>query len=131
MRFLAILVGAVAFAGPCRAAEPVNYLREVKPILAGRCTACHGALQQKRGLRLDTAALIRKGGKSGPAIVPGKSSESLLIEAVTGNGRPRMPPEKQGAALTAQQIATLRRWIDEGAKAPDEPIPPDPRQHWA
>ncbi len=131
MRFLAILIAAVAFAGVSPAADPVDYLREVKPILAGRCTACHGALQQKRGLRLDTAGLIRKGGKSGPAIVPGKSSESLLIDAVTGNGRPRMPPETEGAALTAQQIATLRRWIDEGAKAPEEPIPPDPRRHWA
>jgi hypothetical protein len=42
-----------------------------------------------------------------------------------------MPPEKEGEALTAQQIETLRSWIDQGAKAPDEPIPEDPRKHWA
>src|SRR5262249_27525028 len=131
MRLSALLLMAGVLVPAARAADPVDYLRDVKPILSGRCYACHGALQQKRGLRLDNAALIRKGGKSGPAIVPGKSEESLLIEAVTGNGRLRMPPEKDGSALTPKQIETLKAWIDQGAKAPDEPIPPDPRKHWA
>src|SRR5205823_9815868 len=74
-------------------AEPVDYLRDVKPLLKAKCYACHGGLQQKARLRLDTAESIRKGGRSGPAVIPGKSSESVLIEAVTGSGRKRMPPD--------------------------------------
>jgi hypothetical protein len=128
---VAVIHSCIFIASSTSAAPPVDYLREVKPILSARCYACHGALQQKRGLRLDAAALIRKGGKSGPAIVPGKSQESLLIDAITGKNRLRMPPEKEGAALTPKQVETLRTWIDQGAQAPDEPIPPDPRLHWA
>ena len=74
----AILLAVVAGAGP-----EVDYARDVKPILAARCTSCHGAIRQKAGLRLDTADLIRRGGDSGPAIEPGQSGESLLIERVT------------------------------------------------
>jgi hypothetical protein len=124
------LVIALLVAIPA-AAEPVDYLRDVKPILKERCFACHGALRQKSGLRLDSAALIRKGGKGGKVVLPGKSDESPLIDAVLGRGRPRMPPEKEGPALTAAQIAVLRAWIDAGAKTPDEAAPDDPRKHWA
>src|SRR5262245_15737334 len=125
---LAWLVGVVSAA---RAGEPVDYRRDVKPIFSSRCYSCHGALRQKAGLRLDTGALIRKGSRSGPIVVPGKSDESALIDAVMGKDRTRMPPEKEGAALTEKQIAVLRAWIDQGAKAPDEPVPEDPRKHWA
>src|SRR5262245_45791201 len=93
-------------------AEPVDYLRDLKPLLAARCYSCHGAVRQKAKLRLDTAELVRKGGRSGPAVVPGKHAESLLIERVTGEGTRRMPPESEGAALRDQDIATLKAWID-------------------
>src|ERR1700694_602791 len=110
--------------------EPVDYVQDVKPILSRRCYACHGALKQKNDLRLDTAALAIKGGSAGAAIVPGKSDESLLIEAVTGaEGVKKMPPE--GEPLTPEQIAALRSWIDQGAKAPAEKIPEDPARHWS
>lgn len=115
---------------PLSAAE-VDYVRDVKPLLTARCVSCHGAVRQKAGLRLDAAGLIRKGGKHGPAIVPGKADESLLIEAVLGKDRSRMPPEKDGEALPPASVAQLKAWINQGAKAPDEPIPPDPRNHWA
>src|SRR5262249_6187041 len=81
--------------------------------------------------RLDTGALILKGSRVGPVVVPGKSDESVLLDAVMGKDRERMPPEKEGPALTEKQIAVLRAWIDEGAKAPNEPVPEDPRKHWA
>jgi hypothetical protein len=111
-------------------AEPVDYLRDVKPILARKCTSCHGALKQKAQLRLDAASLILKGGDQGPAVEPGKAAESLLIDAVTGaNGVQRMPLD--GEPLSDAEIATLKAWIDQGARAPDEAIPQDPRQHWA
>src|SRR5262245_20333428 len=110
--------------------ETVDYVQDVKPILSRRCYSCHGALKQKNDLRLDTAALAIKGGGAGPAIVPGKSAESLLIDAVTGvEGVKKMPPE--GEPLTAEQIEKLRAWIDQGAKAPLEKVPEDPAKHWS
>src|SRR4051794_39474473 len=82
----------------------VSYEKDVKPILTARCASCHGAVRQKAGLRLDAAQLIRKGGKNGPVLVAGKSADSTLLDAVLGKDRSRMPPEKEGAALTPQQI---------------------------
>src|SRR5437660_1194477 len=81
------------------AASPVDYTRDVKPLLARNCAACHGPEKQRSSLRLDGVARIRKGGNSGPAIVPGKSDESLLIKAVSGaDGTTAMPPK--GKRLT-------------------------------
>src|SRR5262249_61955635 len=106
----------IVICGPVRSAEPGDYLRDVKPLLAANCQACHGALQQKGGLRLDTARLIREGGDSGPAVVPGKGGDSLLIARVTAaGGKRRMPPADQGDALSEQQVALLRAWIDRAA----------------
>jgi hypothetical protein len=122
----------LALTAPVLAAPPVDYGREVKPILRARCTSCHGAIRQKAGLRLDTAEFIRRGSQSGRAIEPGESGESLMIDRVTAvDGSDRMPPESEGAPLNATEVATLRTWIDQGAHAPPEPTPEDPRQHWA
>ena len=111
-------------------AEAADYLREVKPLLQRRCFSCHGAVKQKSKLRLDTAALIRKGGKDGPVIVPGNSLDSELIARLTAKDDERMPPE--GEALTAREIALLRDWIDAGANAPANEKPQaHPRDHWA
>src|SRR6516162_9040818 len=101
--FLSATVLAL-LAGPLYAAEPVDYLRDVKPLLTARCYACHGALQQKGGLRLDTAKLVRDGGDSGPVVVPGKAGESLLIARVTASGKRRMPPAGLGEALSEKQV---------------------------
>ncbi len=126
--FIAALTASAVFGD--EPADPVDYVQDVKPILSRRCYACHGALKQKNDLRLDTAALAKQGGSSGPAIVAGKSDESLLIDAVTGaEGVKKMPPE--GEPLSAEQIAKLRAWIDAGAKAPAEKIPEDPTKHWS
>jgi mono/diheme cytochrome c family protein len=127
---LMLALAATAQAEEPGTADPVDYVQDIKPILSRRCYACHGALQQKHELRLDTAALALKGGEGGPAFVPGKSAESLLIDAVTGaNGVTKMPP--QGDPLTAEQIAKLQAWIDQGAKAPVEKTPEDPAKHWS
>ncbi|HVJ80377.1 MAG TPA: DUF1553 domain-containing protein, partial [Planctomycetia bacterium] len=108
----------------------VDYVKEIKPILQSHCTVCHGALRQNGGLRLDTAALAKKGGDSGAAFEVGKAKSSALIHALRGEeGRDRMPQEAE--PLAAAQIELISRWIDEGAKAPVEPVPPDPRDHWS
>ncbi|HUG93135.1 MAG TPA: DUF1549 domain-containing protein, partial [Planctomycetaceae bacterium] len=117
---------AASAAGPAAA----DYAQEIKPLLEKRCAACHGALQQKSGLRLDTAAAAKKGGDSGPAIVPGQPGESLLIGVVTGEAGFRMPPE--GDPLSDAEIVKLKTWIALGAPAPDGERPlDDPRSHWS
>ena len=72
-------------------------------------------------------------GESGPAIEPGRSDESLLIERVTAGAESadRMPPASEGVALDDQQVRLLRGWINQGATAPAEATPADPRRHWA
>lgn len=120
-------------APPATAGEPrVDYLRDVKPILARKCYACHGGLRQRAGLRLDTAELIRKGSKGGPVVVAGHADESAIVDRVTAEGSERMPPEGEGEALGADERARLRAWIDQGAAAPESEVPQvDPRRHWA
>src|SRR5215212_7349134 len=113
------------------AGDEVDYVKQIKPILAGRCYACHSALRKKSGLRVDTAAELIAGGDTGLAVVPGKSADSNLLSMLTGESGTRMPPEDDGAALTAEQIALFKRWIDEGAHAPAETPLPDPRDHWS
>jgi hypothetical protein len=113
--------------------ERVDYLRAVKPVLTARCFACHGALQQKAGLRLDTVALMEKGGDGGPVVVPGQSARSLLVDHVMArNGARRMPPASEGDPLKPGEIALIASWIDQGASGPaDEKAEADPREHWA
>ncbi len=114
-------------------ARPVDYKREIKPLLFQKCAACHGALKQNSGLRLDAGELIRKGGDSGQVLVPGESSNSMLIKRVTDRDHSvRMPPEGQGEKLSESQVDLLRRWIDQGAVSPaDEKIPEDPALYWS
>jgi hypothetical protein len=130
-RFVLLLVGFTVLPARAAAGESVDYLRDVKPVLKARCFACHGSLKQKAKLRLDAAALIRKGGRHGPAIKPGHAAGSLLIERITDpEESTRMPP--QGKPLTKEQIALLKAWIDQGAASPtDEQPEDDPRRHWA
>src|SRR5262249_3942225 len=94
-----------------------DYLREVKPILRARCFSCHGSLAQKARLRLDTRSAILKGGRKGPAIMPGAPQRSLLVERICASeDSERMPPE--GPALSSAQIEIIKKWIREGARGP-------------
>lgn len=122
---------ALVVAVEASAQDSIDYLRQVKPVLQARCWACHGALKQEGGLRLDTAAAAVKGGDSGAAIKVGESASSLLLKRVTStDDAERMPPE--GEPLTKTQIAAIAHWIQQGAKAPaDEHPERAPRDHWA
>src|SRR5262245_6534842 len=105
--------------GPAAAADPVDYLRDIKPIFTKHCISCHGAQKQRGGLRLDTAKSALEGGNSGAIILAGKSSQSILIKAVNGGeGDIKAMPPKESPRLAAEQIALLKSWIDQGAKVP-------------
>lgn len=111
--------------------DPVDYATNIKPLLKARCYACHGALKQESGLRLDTGHLIRQGGEGGPVVKAGKADSSVLLQRVQADDESeRMPPE--GERLSATEISLLRNWIEQGASSPpDEQPEPDPRAHWA
>src|SRR5262245_1805042 len=125
-----VALAAVLTAGPMQssAADNVDFLRDVKPILAQRCFRCHSSLEEESNLRLDSVPAILKGGDGGQVVVAGDSSASRLITAVERRGDLKMPPE--GEPLTEKQIAILRAWIDAGAPAPpaDAVVKPS---HWS
>ncbi|MBS0203996.1 MAG: PSD1 domain-containing protein [Planctomycetes bacterium] len=100
-------------------ATPVDFVRDVRPILQRSCQRCHGAEKQKGDYRLDVRQSALHNGESyAPNIIPGKADDSPLIKFVTGDGDVVMPPE--GKPLTAAEVRTLRQWIDQGAKWPDD-----------
>lgn len=126
------VLGFALVARTAVAEEPVDYTKQIKPILASRCYACHGALKQKNKLRTDSVKSLLEGGDSGSVIERGKSAESLLVELIEQAGEGRMPPPGEGEALSAAQIGLIKAWIDQGAVAPaDDAREPDPRDHWA
>jgi hypothetical protein len=96
----------------------VDFTRDIQPILASRCHNCHGSKLHLGELRLDQMNHAMRGGGSGvPAIVAGKSAESLLIRYVSGlDPKTVMPPT--GPRLTREQIELLSLWIDQGAHWP-------------
>jgi dsRNA-specific ribonuclease len=131
MRFAAfgsssVLVLAGLFPAVSRAAEPVDFQRDIRPILSDNCFKCHGPDEgtRKGKLRLDTRELAVKGGRSGePAIVPGKPEASELLRRVkTTAADAIMPPPDSGKKLTAAQVDLLQRWVAGGAGY---------QQHWA
>lgn len=89
---------------------------KVRPLLLARCIECHGDKKTKGGLRLDRRAAWMKGGDSGPAIIPGKPDESLLIKAVRYQDKDfQMPPKM---ALPASEVEILVEWVRQGAIDP-------------
>jgi mono/diheme cytochrome c family protein len=99
---------------PPPASHAVNFSKEIKPLFQASCVTCHGRGKAKGGFRLDTRETALKGGDSGPALLPGKSADSLLIALVQGVDSDNVMPKK-GSRLTAEQIGLLRAWIDQGA----------------
>ncbi len=107
--------------------------REIRPLLVENCRKCHGADKQKGGLRIDSRKALIEGGETGPAVVPGRSDKSVLIDAVRQRGELKMPP---GRKLRDEQIAALERWVAAGAPWPAEAPVADKvdearRRHWA
>jgi WD40 repeat protein len=99
---------------------PVDFEKELLPVLKNNCLACHNTTKAKGGLNLEMPQLMLKGGDSGPAIVPGKSTESLAFKAAAHlDSELLMPPKDNkvnAANLSPEQLALLKLWIDQGAK---------------
>jgi mono/diheme cytochrome c family protein len=128
-----------------RAAEPVSFSQQIRPILETSCWKCHGAAMQLSRLDLRTRETALKGGDHGPAIVPGNAGESRLFRLVSGTEKPAMPMD--GTKLTDEQISAIKSWIEQGAawdnagaapeslQAPvaieETPISPEARKYWA
>jgi hypothetical protein len=117
-------------------AGPIDFAGDIAPIFREHCLACHGSDKQKSDYRLDVREIALGGGESGElAIVPGKSGASPLIRFVTGeDAEMLMPPKKSDRTrLSAEQIARLRAWIDEGAVWPESASAraADPRDWWS
>jgi Protein of unknown function (DUF1553)/Protein of unknown function (DUF1549)/Planctomycete cytochrome C len=110
----------------------------VQSLLTAKCQGCHNDRSSGGGLSLSTAAGMRKGGKRGPAIVPGDPEKSVLYRLVSG-GQPAMP--LQGQPLSASQVEDIRKWIEQGApwvepgqwwslKPLNRPTVPNPNSPW-
>jgi len=99
-------------------AEEVDFAKEIKPVFNKHCVHCHGPAERNGGLSLTSRKrLIGLNDSGEPAIVPGKSHLSELIRRITSKDDAEwMPPE--GDRLTAQEIASLKKWIDAGANWP-------------
>jgi WD40 repeat protein len=97
--------------------EPVSYDKDIEPILAAKCAFCHSGNVKESKLDLASYETLMKGGKRGAAVVPGKSAESLIVRLAGKTDRPSMPPKSE-EPLTPEELALLKLWIDQGAKAP-------------
>ena len=107
-----LLLSMLAING--NAAEPARALSpQAMVILKANCFACHNAEKKKGGLLLTSRKDLLKGNEDGPVVIPGQSEKSKLLQVLSPDADPHMPPKKQ---LTDKQIAVLRGWIDEGAK---------------
>jgi cytochrome c553 len=127
--YIYFLTGCLLLAAMCAAvglgqdtkAETISadqaafFEKRVRPLLYNRCFSCHGDKQQQGGLRLDSLSAILKGNASGPALVPGKPDESLLVHVIRYDHRVKMPPTGK---LKNEEINTLVEWVKMGAPWP-------------
>ena len=140
LSIVGILVCGAALARedePPDASGTMNFARDVAPIFAKNCLVCHGRLAQKGGLRLDGRETAFSGGDTGPVIVAGKATESLLYRYVAGlEPEHLMPPKRvMKSRPTAGEIGRIRAWIDQGAKWPQgekvQAVDEERKGHWA
>lgn len=121
LSLMGLLVPLSTSLSPLSAADSgPNFTREIRPILAKNCFACHGPDEEHRegGLRLDLReAAIKELDSGSTAIFPGKADESeLIVRVMSEDSDLRMPPPKGGHALKPTEIALLKQWIDAGSE---------------
>jgi WD40 repeat protein len=106
-----------AAADPAARTEPVSFEKEIVPLLTAKCAACHASYVRRGRYDVRTYEKVVGGGKNGPAVVPGRSADSLLVKLINHTQRPYMPPRDE-EPVTTQELALLKLWIDQGAKGP-------------
>jgi WD40 repeat protein len=119
-----ILLTNIATAAPIKIAEvkraePVDFDKEIVPMLEASCTSCHNVIVDEGGLNLETVKSILKGGKKGAVVVPGKPEASRLLQLAAHQKNPVMPPKNndvEAPNLTPEQLGILKLWIAAGAK---------------
>ncbi len=126
MMFVAFC-GASAFT-PASGAATVRFARDVAPIFEQECAQCHGEKQQLSDLDLGSREALLKGGKRGPAIVPGDAAKSRLYRHLTGLETPVMP---FGKSLPKEQIEIVARWINEGAEWQEDASAAEEKTWWS
>jgi WD40 repeat protein len=104
---------------------PVSYTRDIADILDAKCAGCHGVALAEQKLDLETVAGMLKGGKHGPAVVPGKADASLMFKMSAHRVEPVMPPKekKDLPSLTPDELGLLKLWIDAGARDDTDSAP--------
>lgn len=117
LRIAILLAAVLASSAVARAADAPPSYSQVHAVFAKHCLACHDAKEAEGGYVMDALASVLKGGDTGPAIVPGKSADSLLVKLIEQKKEPYMPPPKKAAKLSDAEIALVSAWIDAGAKA--------------
>lgn len=111
-----LVIAPAAWASP-------DFAKDIAPILRQHCVACHGADDVvENNLVLTSYAALMKGGKAGPALVPGQAKESLLYTMSAGLKEPKMPPD-DAPGLNDKELKLLEGWIAAGAKPPAEMAP--------
>ncbi|MFG0334455.1 MAG: DUF1549 domain-containing protein, partial [Maioricimonas sp. JB049] len=132
--FLLMSLAAVAAATAGEDAPPIDYVRDVRPILQKHCYECHGEGDQNSGLRLDIRSEAFKGGEFyGASILPGRAADSPLVQFVADKDADlQMPPDGEG--LSDEEIAVLTKWVNDGASWPqgvDLATLEDRPSHWS
>ena len=122
MRFLIHCLLSTLLLVVGQAAERVDYVKDVVPILRAHCVGCHAVDDAEGGLVMEAHAGLMRGGVSGLAVTAGEPNSSRMILRVNGKAEPRMPPEGE-EPLNETQIATLSKWVEQGALGPAGSVP--------
>jgi cytochrome c len=118
--------GTVQAAGQNEAAKPEFYTTKVQPIFQANCYKCHGGMNHRGGLSIQTRAGMLKGGHEGPVLVPGDPAKSLLVRLIRHEGPANDPmpmPPKQ-PKISDADIATVEQWVRAGAITPEDTTKP-------
>lgn len=115
------------------AATPVSFSKQVLPLLQKNCLACHNESEYEGELILESVEQLLDGGDSGPAVIVGKAEESLVYQLASHQAEPVMPPVDNDVGakrFSAEELAILKSWIDNGAKDTADSETPVPAIDW-
>jgi WD40 repeat protein len=127
-RFLATLILGLSWLNSWVLGSPPSWENDVVPLLTKYCVGCHNAKEFEAELQMHTFAALRRGGVSGPIVVPGSPESSLMWRRVSGIDEPKMPPE-DSAQPNDSELQVLKEWIASGAVGSDVLLPLEKR--WA